>query len=150
MALNVYHYRHLDEIPKDMEIVKFNDVFFDKQMKLDYTNKEISKILNDFEKVKIVSPMKAESIRFPWAGSFTFDELSTGCKTLINILQNPDKCIDAWECGSNAMWLALTLPYGNMIYHDRCCPSDIDLSLGNIVYRGYYVGSIEKFLDIEE
>jgi len=44
------------------------------------------------------------------------DKLSTGCKTALNILYNPQKVFDICECGDNALNLIYNLPSGNI-----CC-----------------------------
>jgi len=40
------------------------------------------------------------------------DKLSTGCKTALNVLYNPDKVFDIRECGDNALDVIYALPCG--------------------------------------
>lgn len=42
------------------------------------------------------------------------DKLSTSCKTVLNILYNPDKVFDICECGDNALDVIYSLPHGNV------------------------------------
>ena len=42
------------------------------------------------------------------------DKLSTGCKTTLNILYNPDVIFDIRECGENALDVIYSLPKGKV------------------------------------
>ena len=42
------------------------------------------------------------------------DKLSTGCKTALNIMYNPNKVFDISECGENALEVIYALEQGNV------------------------------------
>lgn len=45
------------------------------------------------------------------------DKLSAGCKTVLNVLYNPDKVFCLKECGNNALEVLYNLEAGN-VYSD--------------------------------
>ena len=47
--------------------------------------------------------------------TLNIDKLSTGCKTALNIMYNPDKIFDIRECGDNALDVIYALPDGNVV-----------------------------------
>ena len=98
-------------IPKNMELVILNDIFFNKYTveKLDDTAAEIIKTIDDSEmlsKYMIKSKFNGTALNI--------DRLSTGCKTTLNIIYNPDKVFDICECGDNALDVIYSLPQGNV------------------------------------
>ncbi|MBR6223022.1 MAG: DUF4869 domain-containing protein [Lachnospiraceae bacterium] len=101
-------------IPKGIELVKLNDIYFNK-----YTVE-----LLDERAVFYISKIDASEyvskymIKSRFGGEvLNIDKLSTGCKTLLNIFYNPDIIFDIRECGENALDLIYALPEGN-IYCD--------------------------------
>ena len=101
-------------IPKDMELVTLNDIFFNR-----YTTEKIDERARNFiskiDGSELVSKYTIKS-RFDGA-ALNIDRLSTGCKTVLNIVYNPDKIFDIRECGENALDIIYALPEGN-IYCD--------------------------------
>ena len=87
-------------LPKNIELIKKNDIFF---------NKYTSMILDDKAKDIIKGIDKSEmidqySIKSRFDGlALNIDKLSTGCKTALNIFYNKDKIFDICECGENAL-----------------------------------------------
>ena len=77
---------------KNMELVALNDVYFNK-----YTSDML-----DEKAADIIKKM------------LNIDKLSTGCKTVLNIMYNPDKVFDICECGDNALDVIYSLPEGNV------------------------------------
>ena len=59
------------------------------------------------------------------------DKLSTGCKTALNILYNPDKVFDIRECGDNALDVIYALPNGNVY----CDYPLISFDMGKVTVR---------------
>ena len=44
----------------------------------------------------------------------SIDKLSTGCKTVLNVMYNPDKVFDIRECGDNALDVLYALENGKV------------------------------------
>ena len=101
-------------IPKTMTLEVNNDIFF---------NKNTSELLDEHAK-EIIRQIDSSELSGKYAIKSRFngmllniDRLSTGCKTVLNILYNPDRVFDIRECGENALDVLYALPCGN-IYCD--------------------------------
>lgn len=109
--------------PKNMELIILNDIFFNKYTaeRLDDRAEEIiakidhSKMLDKY----------AISSRFDGM-KLNIDKLSTGCKTALNVLYNPDKVFDIRECGDNALDVIYALPCGNVYCEYPLISFDMD------------------------
>ena len=44
--------------------------------------------------------------------------MSTGCKTLLNIISNPEKCFDVIECWQNALQKVIQFTSGNILWEN--------------------------------
>ena len=90
----------LKNIPKDMEVIELNDVFFNK-----YTSEKIDERASDIiQEIDQSNMVDKYTIRSRFDGSvLNIDKLSTGCKTVLNVMYNPDKIFDIRECGENAL-----------------------------------------------
>ena len=77
-----------------------NDVFFNK-----YTAEKLDEKANSVIEVIDGSTMVDKfSILSKFDGNkLSIDKLSTGCKTVLNVMYNPDKVFDIRECGDNAL-----------------------------------------------
>ncbi len=97
--------------PKNVELIKINDVFFNK-----YTSEKIDEKAKDIilriDKSVLIDKYTISS-RFDGT-KINIDKLSTGCKTTLNILYNPDKVFDISECGENALEEIYSLSEGNV------------------------------------
>lgn len=103
-----------NSIKKPLELETLNDVYFNKNTVelLDERAKAIIKQINFSE---MVGKYTIKS-RFDKT-VLNIDRLSTGCKTVLNIIYNPQKIFDIRECGENALDVIYGLPHGN-IYCD--------------------------------
>ena len=97
------------ELPK--ELVQLNDVYF---------NKYTVNLLDD-RAGSIVSRVDDSELidNYTMKGKFddtimNTDKLSTGCKTVLNVMYNPDKIFDIRECGENALDLIYALEDGQV------------------------------------
>ena len=86
-----------DKLIEIENFIKGADYYFDSKIS-NLTLEEIS-LLNKVEKFSYLGNNKIET---PY-GVCSIYELSTGSKTIINILRNPDKVFDATGCGENAL-----------------------------------------------
>ena len=98
-------------IPKNTELVILNDVFFNR-----YTVEKIDeKAVEIIEKIDHSEMLNKYMISSRFNGTaLNIDKLSTGCKTVLNILYNTDKIFDICECGDNALDILYSLPNGNV------------------------------------
>ncbi|MCR5302981.1 MAG: DUF4869 domain-containing protein [Lachnospiraceae bacterium] len=83
---------HENDIPKEIETIRINDAFFDIHSDIKDTPL-IREILRNIDKAEYVSN-KTFCGRDKDLGNLSASYLSTGVKTLINIKEHPDKCID--------------------------------------------------------
>lgn len=107
-------FKNKKDIPHTMEYVELNDIFFNKQtvLKLDEQAKKIIEQIDGAElitKYKIVSKFNGVTL--------DIDCLSTGCKTVLNVLYFSDKVFCLKECGENALEILYHLENG-YVYSD--------------------------------
>ena len=104
-------------------IQMFNDDFFDLHINKVKLNNQHAKIIKtiDFSDLDIenrrIIPRYNKKIYVP------LTELSTGCKTVLNILNFPNICFYVNECGKNALTEILKLREGK-IYMREFCTAD--------------------------
>ena len=92
------------DIPGDMEYVELNDLFFN-QNTVSFIDKQAEEIIEILDNSKLISKYKIYS-RFDEI-TLDIDRLSTGCKTVLNVLYYPDKVFCLKECGNNALEILL-------------------------------------------
>lgn len=111
MCLKIYTDKK--DIPKDMMFINYNDLFFAGETLL---NNDISnEIMKRVDKATYSSPHTFVG-RDKQLGNLSKGLLSTGCKTLLNIAKNPDKCFDVTECGPNALSILPLITEGNILW----------------------------------
>lgn len=111
MSLRIYTDKK--EVPANTEVIGYNDKFFDGVL---LSNDEISSIvMNKIDHATYNSPTTFIG-RDKSLGALNKEHLSTGCKTLLNIITNPDKCFDVVECGQNALALIPFIKEGNILW----------------------------------
>lgn len=149
MSLNLY--TSIDDVPKDLKLVDYNDAFFGIHTPLN--NSEFEKIaLRDIDKATYVSSDvflgRTKSI-----GGLYRDSLSTGCKTVLNVEKNPvGYCFDLLECGQNALNTLKYLNKGSVLLKSKILlPRGNDLSC-DINYKGVHYNNLRdlcKVLSVE-
>lgn len=107
-------YKDKKDIPMNVEYVELNDVFFNQNtvLRLDDKANAIVERIDEAEldgKYKIKSKFNGVTL--------DIDCLSTGCKTVLNVLYFPDKVFCLKECGDNALEVLYGLTQG-MVYSD--------------------------------
>ncbi len=107
-------FKNKKDIPNDKEYVELNDVFFNQNtvLKLD---EKADAIIDSIGDSKLVGKYKIQS-KFNGA-ILDVDCLSTGCKTVLNVLYYPDKVFCFKECGDNALEALYALENG-AVYSD--------------------------------
>ena len=98
-------------IPKEMEQVVLNDIFFNKHT-ADNLDSKAATIISEIDNSELISNFTIKS-RFD-SNVLNVDALSTGCKTALNIMYNPNKAFDIRECGDNALDVIYSLSQGNV------------------------------------
>ncbi len=98
-------------LPKNMELIRLNDIFFN-QTTVSRLDTKAAEIISRIDQSVMLSPYTIQS-RFDGM-TLNIDKLSTGCKTTLNILYNPEKVFDIRECGDNALDVIYALPEGNV------------------------------------
>ncbi len=88
---------------KPSNYVKANDGWFMQHLKdIDFTNKVISEILYTIDNAKYIGNYMIET-RFKHNCATLVENLSTGCKTAINVYIFKNKVFESAECGKNAL-----------------------------------------------
>lgn len=107
-------YKNKNDIPQGMEYIELNDIFFNQHtaQKLDDNAR---KIIESIDGAKLLGKYRIES-KFNRV-ALDIDCLSTGCKTVLNVLYYPDKVFCMKECGENALEILYALDSGN-VYSD--------------------------------
>ena len=107
-------FKNKNDIPQDVEYVELNDIYFNQNTarKLDDS---AAKVIGIIDEAKLISKYKICS-KFNDI-VLDVDKLSTGCKTVLNVLYHPDKVFCLKECGNNALEVLYNLEEGN-VYSD--------------------------------
>ena len=107
-------FKNKKDIPQNMEYIELNDLFFNKHtvLKLDGRAEEI---IERIDGVKQLSKFKIES-KFNGV-MLDIDCLSTGCKSVLNVMYSPEKVFCMKECGENALECMYALENG-YVYSD--------------------------------
>ena len=101
-------------IPNDMDYIELNDVFFN-QNTVSKLDDRANAIVETIDNSKLIGKYKMES-KFNGV-TLDIDCLSTGCKTVLNVLYSPDKVFCIKECGDNALDVLYGLDAG-AVYSD--------------------------------
>lgn len=98
----------------DVAHCKFNDVWFEKYLdKINFNNETIQRIIKQIDEVQYLGNKSIKS-KFDSNVAVSVRELSTGCKTAINIFSFPDQTFSIAECGSNAINTILKFKSGKI------------------------------------
>lgn len=107
-------FKNKKDIPSDMEYIDLNDVFFN-QNTVSKLDDRANAIVETIDNSKLIGKYKMES-KFNGV-TLDIDCLSTGCKTVLNVLYSPDKVFCMKECGDNALDVLYGLDAG-AVYSD--------------------------------
>lgn len=93
-------YKNKTDIPKGVELVELNDLFFNQNIieRFDMGAEDIIRKIDGAvlrEDYRITSGINGELLNI--------DKLSTGCKTALNIYYFPERVFSLKECGNNAL-----------------------------------------------
>lgn len=96
-------------VPKTKELITLNDIYFN-QNTVSLLDERAAAIISGIDNSEMLTQFTIRS-RFDGM-TLNIDKLSTGCKTALNILYNPEKVFDIRECGDNALDVIYALPNG--------------------------------------
>ena len=107
-------YKDKKDIPPSVQYVELNDLFFNQNTVL-YLDDCAKAVIEQIDGTKMLSKFKIES-KFGGV-MLDIDCLSTGCKTVLNVMYFPEKVFCMKECGENALEILYNLQEG-FIYSD--------------------------------
>lgn len=93
-------FKNKKDIPQDKEYIELNDIFFNQNTATKLDNRA-AKYIQMIDGSELISKYKIRS-RFEDI-TLNTDQLSTGCKTVLNVLYFPNKVFCLKECGNNAL-----------------------------------------------
>lgn len=140
MSLKIY--RSVDEI-KTGQVIIDNDSFFDAFTVLTDTTL-VHDILMVIDKAEYNSALTFIG-RTKKLGALNKSMLSTGTKTLLNIISYPDECFNIVECGNNALKFIPKLKEGSIVWEMPVvvCRDNPEC---DIEYKGIHYTDFHKFL----
>lgn len=128
---------YLDEqsvIASGKRFVKFNDAFFNKTYKDKSIHEQDKIVMKYIDEVDYAEDYRIKSKYEPGI-CIRMTELSTGCKTALNILNNPNIIFFGGECGENALDKILTFKDGSVFINYFILPSRFINNI-ELVYKG--------------
>ena len=137
-------FKNKKDIPREMEYIELNDIYFNQSTssKLD---EKAEKIIEIIDGAKLISKYRIQS-KFDEI-ILDIDKLSAGCKTVLNVLYNPDKVFCLKECGNNALEVLYDLELGN-VYSDYAL---IPFDMGEVnVQTSFEKKEISDYEDLKE
>ncbi len=116
-------FKNKKDIPQNKEYIELNDIFFNQNTarKLD---ERAEQFIERIDASKLLSKYRIRS-RFDDIILNT-DQLSTGCKTVLNVFYYPDKVFCLKECGNNALEVLYNFEKGSVYSEYAMIPFDID------------------------
>ena len=115
-------FKDKNDIPQDIEYVELNDIYFN-QNTSSILDDRAKKIIEVIDGSKLIRKYKICS-RFDGI-TLDIDKLSAGCKTVLNVLYNPDKVFCLKECGNNALEILYGLESGKVYSDYALIPFDM-------------------------
>lgn len=115
-------YKAREDIPCNMEYIELNDIFFN-QHTAAILDERANPVIEGIDHSKLLSRYKICS-RFDGV-TLNTDQLSAGCKTVLNVLYYPDKVFCIKECGNNALEVLYGLESGAVFSDYALIPFDM-------------------------
>lgn len=137
-------YKREEDIPEGQELVMLNDVYFNKNT-VELLDERAKDVIKKIDGATMIGKYRIES-KFHNV-ILDIDRLSTGCKTVLNIMYNPNKVFCIKECGENALDILYSLESG-LVYSDFPTISFYVDSV-NVVQQGKII-VIDNYEDLKE
>ena len=116
-------FKNKKDIPDDMHYVELKDVYFN-QNTVSVLDDRAGAIVEKIDASRLIGKYKIES-KFNGV-TLDIDCLSTGCKTVLNVLYFPEKVFSLKECGDNALEVLYSLEAGTVYSDYAIIPFDMD------------------------
>ena len=116
-------FKNKKDIPDDMHYVELKDVNFN-QNTVSVLDDRAGAIVEKIDASRLIGKYKIES-KFNGV-TLDIDCLSTGCKTVLNVLYFPEKVFCLKECGDNALEVLYSLEAGTVYSDYAIIPFDMD------------------------
>ena len=120
-------FKNKQDIPKEMEYVELNDLFFNQNTVL-VTDECARKIIKQIDDAEWLSKYIISS-RFNGV-ALDIDRLSTSCKIILNVMYYPEKVFCMKECGEDALSVLYRLEKGNVYSDYAMIPFDMESVIG--------------------
>ncbi len=117
-------FKNKKDIPVDAEYVELNDVFFN-QNTVSRMDGRANIIIQKIDESELIGKYKITS-KFNGV-MLDVDRLSTGCKTVLNVLYFPEKVFCLKECGDNALEVLYHLEAGAVYSDYAIIPFDMEV-----------------------
>lgn len=111
--IHYYLYKPSNKFVDDNDLefsIKVNSINWDSEKK---------KVLSDFEGVKLDHTFPKYVISKYGGDSISLYEISSGCKTILNVINDPSKIYSLNECGRNAINYLYSLHVDINVYADN-------------------------------
>ena len=115
-------FKNKKDIPDDMHYVELKDVYFN-QNTVSVLDDRAGAIVEKIDASRLIGKYKIES-KFNGV-TLDIDCLSTGCKTVLNVLYFPEKVFCLKECGDNALEVLYSLEAGTVYSDYAIIPFDM-------------------------
>ncbi|MBR1455091.1 MAG: DUF4869 domain-containing protein [Lachnospiraceae bacterium] len=99
----------VDKIPKDRKFIFDVETYFDCMLNNLKNTKDFDNVVKTIDNAKVLSKNSRTCVIETPFGSTAAENLSTGCKSLIIALANPDIVVNFNEVGGNVLDLAFEL-----------------------------------------
>ena len=120
-------YKKIPKIKKS-DLISNNDIYFNSTT-VELLDNRAKDIIREIDNSEMTNKYTIQS-KFDGM-SLNIDRLSTGCKTALNILYNPEKIFDIRECGDNALDVIYSLSIGNVYCDYPLISFDMDKVFAN-------------------
>ncbi len=115
-------YKNINDIPGDMEYIQLNDIFFN-EITCDLLDDRAIDIIKQIDSSDLIGKYKIRT-RFG-DDILNIDKISSGCKTVLNVLYNPDKVFWLLDCGENALEILYGFEKGNVYSETAMIPFEM-------------------------
>ena len=142
--LNVYINR--EDAENTMEVMNNNDALFNYDLYNGLTVTEtIKKIMKSIDNAEYIQGM---DMRSRYGNITSMENLSTGCKTAINIINHPELIIDCVECGDNVLHKIIkSCNKGNVLFTFLPSNKDKGISINMVTAQGgQVVNNLNDFI----
>lgn len=116
-------FKNKNDIPEFLDYIELNDLYFNRNT-ISLLDDRAEKIVEILDESKLLSRYKICS-RFNGT-VLDVDMLSSGCKTVLNVMYNADKVFCIKECGNNALEVLYGLDSGYVYSDYAMIPFDME------------------------